>query len=142
MVATREYGSRFERARLPRPRPAPGTATRPRRKTTQYGTNDRVGERGGAPPAVRLRRAATAALAGFAAKSMSPSRKTTLFPEPSGRNLTGTKAEKWYQKVVPIRVLPYLETPGTTKRAPIELGGGGVTTGRGAQLGAPYTSAP
>ena len=38
-----ESGSRFERARLPRPRLAPGTATRPRRKTTQFGTNDRVG---------------------------------------------------------------------------------------------------
>ena len=56
-----------------------------------------------------------------------------------GRNLTGTKAESGTK---PIRVLPYLETPGTTKRAPIELGGGGVATGRGAQLGAPHTSAP
>jgi hypothetical protein len=76
----REMGSRFKRARLPRPRLAPGTATRPRRKTTRFGTNDRVGEREGAPPAVRLRRASTAALAGFPANSMSPFREPTPFP--------------------------------------------------------------
>ena len=67
-----ELGSRFKRARLPRARPASGTATRPRRKTTRFGTDGRVGERGGAPPAERLRRASTAALPGFAAKRMSP----------------------------------------------------------------------
>ena len=68
-------------------------------------------------------------------------RRPFLGPLPGGQNRWGTKAEKWYP-APPIRVLPYLETPGTTKRAPIELGSGGVTTGRGAQLGAPYTSAP
>ena len=73
-----ELGSRFERARRPRLMPAPGTATRPRRKTTRFGTSGRVGERGGAPPAVRLRRASTAALPGFPAKSISPSSCTTL----------------------------------------------------------------
>ena len=75
-----ESGSRFERARLPRPRLAPGTATRPRRKTTRFGTNDRAGERGGTPPAERLRRASTAALAGFPANSMSPSGEPIPFP--------------------------------------------------------------
>ena len=79
-----ESGSRFERARLPRHTPAPGTATRPRRKTTQYGTNDRVGGRGEAPPAARLRRTSTAALAGFAAKRMSPSCSTTISWSPPG----------------------------------------------------------
>ena len=56
-----EYGSRFERARLHRARLASGTATRPPRKTTQYGKNDRAGERGAAPPPERLRRACAAA---------------------------------------------------------------------------------
>ena len=79
-----ESGSGFERARLHRARLASGTATRPSRKTTQCGTNGRVGGRGGAPPAARLRRAATAALAGFPAKSMSASCSTTLSWSPPG----------------------------------------------------------
>ena len=92
-----EYGSRFERTRLHRARPASGTATRPSRKTTRFGTDGRVGERGGAPPAVRLRRTSTAALAGFPAKRISPSCKTTLsLPKPEWSKSTGTKAEKWY----------------------------------------------
>ncbi len=48
-----ELGSRFERARLPSHTLAPGTATRTRRKTTQYGKNDRAGEHEGAPPPER-----------------------------------------------------------------------------------------
>ena len=68
-------------------------------------------------------------------------RRPFLCPNPSVQNRWGTKAEKWYP-ASQLGYCPTLETPGTTKRAPIELGGGGVTTGRGAQLGAPYTSAP
>jgi hypothetical protein len=48
----------------------------------EFGTNDRVGEREGAPPPERLRRASTAALAGFPAKRMSASCKTTLSLSP------------------------------------------------------------
>ena len=50
-----KLGSRFEPTRLRRPRLAPRPAPRPRRKTTQYGSNCRESERGGKPPAERLR---------------------------------------------------------------------------------------
>ena len=49
-----ESGSRFEPARLRRPRLAPRPAPRPRRKTTQYGPNGYAGERGAAPPPEQL----------------------------------------------------------------------------------------
>ncbi len=54
-VATSKFGSRFEPARLRRPRLAPETAPRRRDKTTHYGSNYRASERGGKPPAERLR---------------------------------------------------------------------------------------
>ena len=50
-----ESGSRFEPARLRRPRLAPRSAPRRRDKTTQYGPNGRAGERGAAPPPEQLR---------------------------------------------------------------------------------------
>ena len=50
-----ESGSRFEPARLRRPRLAPRPAPRRRDKPTQYGPNGRAGERGAAPPPAQLR---------------------------------------------------------------------------------------
>jgi hypothetical protein len=61
----RELGSRFEPARLRRPRLAPRPAPRPRRKTTQYGPNGYAGERGAAPPPEQLRTPATNAPPAF-----------------------------------------------------------------------------
>ncbi len=84
-------GSRFEPARPPSHTPASGTATRPRRKTTRFGTNDRVGERGGAPPPERLRRASTAALPGSPSSSFVPSREPTPFPLQSFTHIAKTK---------------------------------------------------
>ena len=51
----RESGSRFEPARLRRPGLTPRPAPRRRDKSTQYRNNCRAGERGGKPPAERLR---------------------------------------------------------------------------------------
>jgi hypothetical protein len=61
----RELGSRFEPARLRRPRLAPRPAPRPSRKTTQYGPNGYAGERGAAPPPEQLRTPATNAPPAF-----------------------------------------------------------------------------
>ena len=65
----RELGSRFERARLRRPRLAPRPAPRPRRKTTQYGPNGYAGERGAAPPPEQLTVPAANAPPGFPGRS-------------------------------------------------------------------------
>jgi hypothetical protein len=64
-AVSRESGSRFEPARLRRPRLAPRPAPRPRRKTTQYGPNGYAGERGAAPPPEQLRTPATNAPPAF-----------------------------------------------------------------------------
>ena len=61
----RELGSRFEPARLRRPRLAPRPAPRRRRKPTQYGPNGYAGERGAAPPPEQLRTPATNAPPAF-----------------------------------------------------------------------------
>ena len=79
-----ESGSRSEPARLRRPRLASGTATRPSRKTAQYGKNGRAGERGGTPPPARLLRASTAALPGSPCSSFVPSGEpapSPLYPQ-------------------------------------------------------------
>jgi hypothetical protein len=76
----RELGSRFEPARLRRPRLAPRPAPRARRKTTQSGKTGRAGERGGAPPPARLLRASTAALPGSPRSSFVPSGEPALSP--------------------------------------------------------------
>ena len=84
-VATLKLGSRFEPARLRRPRLAPRPAPRARRKTTQCGKNGRAGERGGTPPPARLLRASTAALPGSPCSSFVPSGEPTPFqptPQP------------------------------------------------------------
>jgi len=80
ILAHRKLGSRFEPARLRRPRLAPRPAPRPRRKTTQYGKNGRAGERGGKPPPALLLRASTAALPGSACSSFVPSGEPALSP--------------------------------------------------------------
>jgi hypothetical protein len=80
ILAHRKLGSRFEPARLRRPRLAPRPAPRPRRKTTQSGTNGRAGERGGTPPPARLLRASTAALPGSPRSSFVPSGEPALSP--------------------------------------------------------------
>ena len=83
-VATLELGSRFEPARLRRPRLAPRPAPRRRDKTTQYGKNGRAGERGGTPPPARLLRASTAALPGSPCSSFVPSGEpapSPLYPQ-------------------------------------------------------------
>ena len=64
-----ESGSRFEPARLRRPRLAPRPAPRPRRKTTQYGPNGYAGERGAAPPPEQLPVPAANAPPGFPGRS-------------------------------------------------------------------------
>ena len=81
----RESGSRFEPARLRRPRLAPRPAPRRRDKTTRYGKNGRAGERGGTPPPARLLRASTAALPGSPCSSFVPSGEPNPFrptPQP------------------------------------------------------------
>ena len=80
-----KLGSRFEPARLRRPRLAPRPAPRRRDKTTQYGKNGRAGERGGTPPPARLLRASTAALPGSPCSSFVPSGEPNPFrptPQP------------------------------------------------------------
>ena len=65
VVASRELGSRFEPARLRRPRLTPRPAPRPSRKTTLYVPNGYAGERGAAPPPAQLRTPAANAPPGF-----------------------------------------------------------------------------
>ena len=90
-----ELGSRFEPARLRRPRLTPRPAPRARRKTTQYGKNGRAGERGGTPPPARLLRASTAALPGSPRSSFVPSGEPALSPlYPRVRSNTSEIANK------------------------------------------------
>ncbi len=102
-------GSCFERARPPRPTPAPGTATRPRRKTTQYGKNDRTGERGAAPPPERLRRACapgfSPSLAGGQSRNEGGSPRSRVCAKCDGRPRPGFFCPQWVRSVM-LQVAP------------------------------------
>ena len=136
-----ESGSRSEPARLRRPRLASGTATRPSRKSTQYGSNYRASERGGKPPAERLRETVrndaqtSASVPGHATCQQDP------FLPPPGVVEIG-------RKLTPFRVLRPAQKQGTNqktrKRPRSERGGGRATIGTSVRDGAPrrFTPAP
>jgi hypothetical protein len=134
-----ESGSRSEPARLRRPRLASGTATRPSRKTTQYGSNCRASERGGKPPAERLR----STVRNDAQTSASVPGHATCQQDPISAPTTSGRIG---QKLAPFRVLRPAQKQGTNqktrKRPHTERGGGRAAMGTSARDGAPRGLTP
>ena len=135
----RELGSRFEPARLRRPRLAPRPAPRPSRKTTQYGSNCRASERGGKPPAERLRSTAR----NDAQTSASDPGHATCQQDPISAPTTSGRIGR---KLTPFRVLRPAQKQGTNqktrKRPHTERGGGRAATGTSVRDGAPRRLTP
>ena len=138
-VATLELGSRFEPARLRRPRLAPESAPRPSRKTTQYGRNCRASERGGKPPAERLRETVRNDAQTSASDPGHATCRQDPIPAPSTSGRIG-------RKLTPFRVLRPAQKQGTNqktrKRPPTERGGGRAATGTSVRDGAPRRLTP
>ena len=134
-----ESGSRSEPARLRRPRLASGTATRPSRKSTQYGSNYRASERGGKPPAERLRETVRNDAQTSASDPGHATCRQDPIPAPSTSGRIG-------RKLTPFRVLRPAQKQGTNqktrKRPPTERGGGRAATGTSVRDGAPRRLTP
>jgi hypothetical protein len=139
MVATLESGSRFEPTQLRRPRLAPRPAPRRRDKTTQYGSNCRASERGGKPPAERLR----STVRNDAQTSASVPGHATCQQDPISAPTTSGRIG---QKLAPFRVLRPAQKQGTNqktrKRPHTERGGGRAAMGTSARDGAPRRLTP
>ena len=135
----RESGSRFEPARLRRPRLAPRPAPRRRDKTTLYGNNCRASERGGKPPAERLR----STVRNDAPASASVPGHATCQQDPISAPTTSGRIGR---KLTPFRVLRPAQKQGTNqktrKRPPTERGGGRAAMGTSARDGAPRRLTP
>ena len=135
----RELGSRFEPARLRRPRLTPRPAPRPSRKTTQYGSNCRASERGGKPPAERLR----STVRNDAPTSASDPGHATCQQDPIPAPSTSGRIGR---KLTPFRVLRPAQKQGTNqktrKRPHTERGGGRAATGTSVRDGAPRRLTP
>ena len=134
-----ESGSRSEPARLRRPRLAPRPAPRPSRKTTQYGSNCRASERGGKPPAERLR----STVRNDAQTSASDPGHATCQQDPIS---APTRSGRIRRKLTPFRVLRPAQKQGTNqktrKRPHTERGGGRAATGTSVRDGAPRRLTP
>jgi len=134
-----ESGSRSEPARLRRPRLASGTATRPSRKSTQYGNNYRASERGGTPPDERLR----STVRNDAQTSASDPGHATCQQDPIPAPTTSGRIGR---KLTPFRVLRPAQKQGTNqktrKRPRTERGGGRAAMGTSVRDGAPRRLTP
>jgi hypothetical protein len=139
MLGRRELGSRFEPAQLRRPRITPRPAPRPSRKTTQYGSNCRASERGGKPPAERLR----STVRNDAQTSASVPGHATCQQDPISAPTTSGRIGR---KLTPFRVLRPAQKQGTNqktrKRPHTERGGGRAAMGTSARDGAPRRLTP
>ena len=135
----RKLGSRVEPARLRRPRLTPRPAPRPSRKTTQYGSNCRASERGGKPPAERLR----STVRNDAQTSASVPGHATCQQDPISAPSTSGRIGR---KLTPFRVLRPAQKQGTNqktrKRPHTERGGGRAAMGTSARDGAPRRLTP
>jgi hypothetical protein len=135
----RKLGSRFEPARLRRPRLTPRPAPRPSRNTTQYGSNCRASERGGKPPAERLR----STVRNDAQTSASVPGHATCQQDPISAPSTSGRIGR---KLTPFRVLRPAQKQGTNqktrKRPHTERGGGRAAMGTSVRDGAPRRLTP
>ena len=134
-----KLGSRFEPARLRRPRLTHRPAPRPSRKTTQYGSNCRASERGGKPPAERLRSTARNDAQTSASDPGHATCRQDPIPAP-------TRSGRIGRKLTPFRVLRPAQKQGTNqktrKRPHTERGGGRAAMGTSARDGAPRRLTP